>query len=1451
VQIVYRDGDHRRELDVRVNNPSATVADLAGALDPAGAERVLLIGDHAADPDFELVEAGLHEGAEVRFAGSGGPRRGPLAAASPWPDAAGGPADRRLELAVVNGLDAGRRFPLVAGTVVVGRAPGCEIVLDDGTLSRRHAALTLAPGGELTVDDLGSHNGTWVGGEPVVAPVPLGQGVPLRLGALELEVRPVVDHDRPLAFDPLRHTNAAGTIPFNRPPRPAPPPAPADVAPPAPPNLGHGRSGLSVIGILAPLLFAGAMYAMLRQPTVLLFAGLSPVMAIANAVDGKRKGRKSERSERERFSRELVEFGTTLARLADDERRRREAASPDPAEVLRRVMLPSTTLWERRPAHRDFLLLRAGVGAVRWRPPVTGPPRSAGTPDELAQVLAGAATLEGSPVPVDLSAGGVVGIVGDRTAALALARSLLCQAAALHGPADLPAMVLARAEAAAEWDWAKWLPHSRDASGAGRMLSADPDLSTRLAESRLRAAGARDRNDRPPAGGRPPVGPTALVVVDDESLTEGRRAPTRSLLRGEGGLVAGIVIASTVDRLPAVCTTVVDMVDPDGGAELTQPQAGERVERFLPAGMADDVARDCARALARFEDPELDVVGAGLPASIRLLPLLELDECTPEAVLARWKTAGVDPRPVTPVGLSEDGVFGVDFVADGPHALVGGTTGSGKSELLRSMVAGLAASVDPDHLTFVLIDFKGGSAFDECARLPHTVGMVTDLDEHLAERALRCLEAELKHRERTLREVGATDLPDYLLKGLPEPMPRLLVIIDEFATLRAELPQFIDALVGVAQRGRSLGVHMLLATQRPQGAISDNIRANTNMRIALRVQEANDSKDVIDVPDAAAIPRTAPGRAYVRLGPGEVVAIQSALSTGARDDSSAAHVDVAPFVYGPEPRLPAPQLSGNAVAGAQPGAAGRGPETDLSLLVTTIGEAFARTGRPLPRRLWPEPLPAEIDLDALIDRALATPPGAPGALAPGTVPLAMADDPEAQAQYPVGWTPAEGNLIVYGIGGAGTTTALTSVVLGLARLRGPDDLHVYALDFGAGELSVLEPLPHVGGVLAAGERERQTRLVRHLRGELDRRRALGVAAVRSEPMVVTLVDGWSAMAAEYNDMAGSAVWDAFVRVLADGPGVGLHTLVAADRALAVPNAIASLVRQRLALGLADRNDYTSFGIRGGAVPEMSPGRALVAGTGQLVQIARPADGARAAAVRVAALHPPPSRPPLQIEPLATELRLAELGAVAHLDGRPWHVPVGIAERTRAAACLTAYQGEHALVAGPARSGKSTALLTVAAACRAARPDMTVVSVAGPRSPLATDPLAGEVVPPSAIGERLAPLVGDAPGPVLVLVDDAEAIDDVGGVLDRLSTSDRPDLLFVAAGRNDGIRSGYSHWTRPLRRSKLGVLLRPDVDLDSDILAAKLPRRAPVGMVAGRGYLAVAGEVDLVQVALPR
>ncbi len=231
------------------------------------------------------------------------------------------------------------------------------------------------------------------------------------------------------------------------------------------------------------------------------------------------------------------------------------------------------------------------------------------------------------------------------------------------------------------------------------------------------------------------------------------------------------------------------------------------------------------------------------------------------------------------IGESLDGPFAFDLRRDGPHGLVAGTTGSGKSELLQTIVASLAATNTPEGMNFVLIDYKGGAAFRDFAPLPHTVGMVTDLDTHLVERALESLGAELRRREHLLAEAAAKDIEDYverLGRGEPlPPMPRLLIVIDEFASLVRELPDFVTGLVNIAQRGRSLGIHLILATQRPTGVVSNDIRANTNLRIALRVTDSSESTDVIDAGDAAQIQKSTPGRGYIRLGAGALLPFQS------------------------------------------------------------------------------------------------------------------------------------------------------------------------------------------------------------------------------------------------------------------------------------------------------------------------------------------------------------------------------------------------------------------------------------------------------------------------------------------------------------------------------------------------------------------------------------------------
>ncbi|MGH8884619.1 MAG: FtsK/SpoIIIE domain-containing protein [Egibacteraceae bacterium] len=1414
MQLVVETAGGVRDVDVNVQVPDATVADLVEALGHSAADgtRGVAVDGRFLQGYLTLTEAGLHDGAVVRLAA--GPQ--PVSAV-----AHDGPI-----LAVVSGIDAGHRIRLHTGRTVIGRDAACDVTLDSSTVSSQHCAVEVDQLGRAVVKDLDSRNGTWIGDERVAQPRTLPPGELLRLGAVHLTLFERERDDRPAGLDLARHLGSGGNVPFNRPPRAAPPPEPPAMKLPKPPREEPAKQPFSWISLLVPIA-VGAVMAAVLSPIYALFMLLSPVMMIGNWVESRRRGKQVSRQEAARFAGDLAAFRNELERLRAKATVRTRAQLPDPSEVLRRASAPSVRLWERRPSDRDFLHLYTGLGTVSWQPPVESDHTE--RPTEVLELLAEVSHLANVPVPVDLAGGGVVGIAGDRACSVALARSLVCQAAVHHGPADLRIAVLTDPDEASAWEWTKWLPHTRDfdAGGGARLLADRPDDADALLRSLLEAGQARMTSQ---TGQERETGPVLLTVIDAIGLTEGRNAPARTLLRGDAGPVAGIVLASTTDRLPAVCTTVVELLDPFGTANLAAPQRGEGVEGLVAAGVSVETARACALTLARFEDPEIATAGASLPARVDLTALFADDVFDPEVLTRRWQVGGDDPGAVAPIGVTEDGVLTLDMVRDGPHGLVGGTTGSGKSELLRSLVAGLALGADPQHLNFVLVDYKGGSAFDECARLPHTVGLVTDLDAQLGERALRCLEAELHYRERLLREAGATDLPAYLrLPAAAEtPLPRLVVIIDEFATMAAELPDFMEALVGIAQRGRSLGVHLLLATQRPSGAVKDNIRANTNLRIALRVQDVGDSTDVIGVRDAARIGRGQPGRAYVRLGPSEVVPIQTALVTGvSRKDGG--RVDVAPFQFGRRSRPAQPKrVSAEEEA------------SDLERLVVAARAAFAASGMPEPRRPWPEPLPTDLPLDAVAD---------PEAVATGSARIALADDPDAQAQYPLGWDLGRGNLLLYGVSGSGTTTTLASLALSLAAGSAPDDLHLYVLDFGAGELAPLDGLPHTGAVITATEGERQRRLVRWLRGELDRRRELG-AAQRDEPQLVLLLDGYAAFRAEYDDPAVEWVQDHLARIIAEGPPLGILTVVTADRAGAVPTALSSTVSQKWLLHLADPYDYSAFGVKSQSIGVLPPGRAVVAATSQLIQIGRPAPTLAEAVARVAAGASTGTRRPVALSTLPTAVEPAALRDAVHLADQMWSLPVGIAESALAPAVLRVYPAEHVLVAGPARSGRSGLLHALAHLLVEAAPDVGLTVVATRPSPLRALDVARVVTQADGLPDALAE-VAESRGRQVVLIDDADALDDPGGAIERLLKQRLPDVHVIAAGRADTLRSAYGHWTQQVRRSRSGVLLRPDVDLDGDLLGVRLPRRAPVPVTIARGWLVNDGAAEFIQAATIR
>ena len=1042
------------------------------------------------------------------------------------------------------------------------------------------------------------------GGSPVVV-----NGSPARLMMpLHFGDELLMDNDRYRFRAYGAKTGTQTRVPFNRPPRSEyPSDLPRLVAPAKPPAAQKPmRFGWGAL--LIPLVIGGVM-AFIWSPMMAIFALFSPAMLLANYYEDKRRAKLSNAENKAAVGEQMVEFRERLDATFRAARAMAWRTAPGPASLVERVLHDDSRLWQRRHDHPDFLEFGLGVGTVPWFPDVTPPEGDRAEAADLA--LAEYNLLTEIPITVDLGRGGVLGLAGHRRRQIELARWLVMQAVSHHGPSDLAVVVVTDDEA--EWDCLKWLPHLQINGDSTQLAVARPGEAADDLLVPLLNVGDSD----PMAALRDSSGgPAVLVLVDVSDMTSAAASSLRRVLAGEGSARrCGIALGRTVEELPSSCTHIV-RVKADGVASLDQPSRARRVADVQSWRLSAVATRRMGRHIGRFHDPDLMIAGAGLADVVHLLDLMGLGDRTSDAVVRRWAAGGPVPRCAAPIGATADGPLVVDWVSDGPHGLLAGTTGAGKSELLRSLVAALAATVDPEHLNFVLIDYKGGSAFDACAGLPHTVGMVTDLDGHLAHRALTCLEAELRYREEVLRDAGAGDIDEYHALHIAEPLPRLLVVIDEFAALAKELPDFMAALVDVAQRGRSLGVHLLLATQRPNGVINDNIRANTNLRLSLRVQDVQDSMDVVGTADAAGLPRSRPGRGYVRRGPGDVVAFQSALVTG-HSGGGGSHVSVRPFTLiaaGSAKREGVEQLDGD--------------RNDLAVLVEMIREAAEKADMKPARLPWPDPLPEVMGRTTMSGLAPA---------AAGRATIGLADEPHRQRQSWFSWS-FESNLLIYGVQGSGTSSALAAAIAGACEESSPADLHAYILDFDDQRLKALEALPHVGAVIGAGERDRQLRLIRYLGWEVAERRELAAtdpAALAARPHIVLGLDNFGGFRSAFEDPGDMATKDAVSRLVADGPGVGIVVVATAKQPIEIPTNISSLVPAKLVMRLADRYEYAGLGVTTDEPTEI-PGRAFEAGTSLEVQLTEySAHDLEALAATVAA--PPTGSAPWPIELLPSEV----------------------------------------------------------------------------------------------------------------------------------------------------------------------------------------------------------------------
>ena len=1032
-----------------------------------------------------------------------------------------------LRAVVVSGPGQGRSCALNAGHHDFGRAH--PLLRDDPLVSRRHAAVTIRRG-DVSVHDLASANGTHLERQELRPGEPrswrVGEHLRIGTSVIRLDLSP-----EPL---PLR-AGRDGRLPAL-----AAHPT-EDIAgqtfvwPQADPN--PPRTPLRWAAALVPIPVAALLAYFLRSPMMLAFMAMGPLALGVSHLDERRRGRRTSRSQRVEVA-QARRVCTASIREALDAERRVLAARLPPPDVLSAISAGLT----RPPTVLDAdgrWLLRLGHGEA------TSAHRLQ-RQDEQRTL-----TLPDAPVGLAVPHGAVVHLDCGLDDIDATLEWVTGQIAAVGGPTTARPVVVAPSAftpgpPCARWRWATDHPRIDV-----RATAPGPAL----AREDTRATTARHDAD-------------SLTIID-------ARAPGAAELAQRWRPSWGAALVWVGPGLPPSSVHGHD-APPRVRAHLARGHRASHLagHPFTADGPQTSWFPTVTRTSRRWQPAQRTGRGAAIPARV------EAHDVLPNDVATAWRGG---PVSSVPIGRDGDGVVALDLVTNGPHALVAGTTGSGKSEFLLAYLRGLFTLNAPQDVTALLIDYKGGATFAPIAAAPHVVGVITDLDAGLAERALAGLRAEITRRERLLARLGHGSYTAWVHAGRPEErLPRFFVIVDEFRVLAEELPDFVSGLVRLAAVGRSLGMHLVLATQRPGGAVTADMRANLDVRVALRVRERSDSIDVIDSPLAAEISPSTPGRAFVSRS-GEVPhEVQTAFTGSARalDAGAALHVH-------PRSQHPADPTNISGQPFACPGCA-PGAKTTTNDLQLFVREACAAASRlPRPHRPVLAPLPEDVDdltctspstvpLDALGDADPQCVEEQPGAEAPPRI--GVADLPRRQSQ-PALALPRAGHVGVCGAPRSGRTQA----ALTMARAHRDAGRQVWWVGDAPGD-------EHVSWAVDARSAHAAADLLTRLAGD--------------ERDIAVVIDGWEGLHASATRINhGLGAEDLLTRV-AEGHRLGRAFVITGGRAV-LGSRITPLLEHRIVLRQNDVSEYSLAGLRPAQVPAAMPaGRGLVLPHAHVVHLAR-------------------------------------------------------------------------------------------------------------------------------------------------------------------------------------------------------------------------------------------------------
>ncbi|MBM7053559.1 type VII secretion protein EccCa [Streptomyces durocortorensis] len=1128
-----------------------------------------------------------------------------------------------------------------------------------------------------------------------------------------------------------------------------PPAAPASRTIEAPPNLPEGKAGNIAMSLLP---VAGVMSSVVMMTVVRnsQFAALGAIILVVTVIGSvallfsqRGKAQRTRRTQREAY---LAYVEDLREELSGEERERRERADVlnPPPYALYDIVRDPARLWERRRVDDDFLRVRVGTGEMPVRDlQIAEPGSSVLTPPDLFMLNEASALVKrfrnGTELPltVPLDRIGNVSVIGPREDCLRVARALVVQTAALHAPDDVAIALAAPGDRMADWEWAKWLPHLLDTEqfdgpvAARRIAPSAPQLARQLGpELRRRASYAAEV--RRGLAGRDALSMNSRLLV----VTDGHGEDAVDLPRPDDAVglsEMGVTVLHLLDQRVQEPGQVSVRITVDGtDVAIEDLRAPEPLEAH---GTVDEAGIPFAEGLARMLAPlrlsAESLADAPLSGPVEFAAMLGIDDVARLDLDRLWAPRGERAFLRVPIGISDShepvllDLKESSELGMGPHGLCVGATGSGKSELLRTLVLALVATHPPEDLALVLVDYKGGATFAPFADLPHVAGVITNLENQagLVERVHSSLAGEVKRRQQALKDAGnVADIGDYAALRAErrqdlDPLPHLFVVIDEFGELLTAKPDFIDLFLSIGRIGRSIGVHLLLSSQRIEGGKLKGLDTYLSYRLGLRTFSADESRTVLDTTDAFHLPPL-PGFGYLKVDTSHYARFKAGYVSGGYRGPVRSTEDEE---TGP---LALPYEAFNTLAGpdeaqrsAEPASRRRetGP-TELGVMVEQLTGAA-----PPVRSIWLPPLPTATALDTVAGPLDIGPHGmrlaGTGASGrPLRVPVGLLDDPAKQWQgkWFLDLTVAGGHAAVIGGPQSGKTTLLRTLVLSLALTHTPQEVGVYGLDLVGGGLQALSGLPHVGGIAGRADRERAARTVEEVRTMLALREDLfrehGIDSVEqlrtlhaagrvpelASAEILLVIDGFGALRDDFDELD-----DAIADILKRGGGYGIHVVAGMLRWNDVRIATQSNFGTRVELRLNDPSESSIDRKLAETLSPDEPGRVLTDGK-LFAQVALPrtdgvADTADLGSVlerttrTVRATWNGEVAQPVRVLP-----HILEPHSLPGPAAEPTRVPIGLDQSALAPVTLDLFQhDQHLLVLGDSECGKTNLLRTVA------------------------------------------------------------------------------------------------------------------------------------------------------------